>query len=51
MSFKEGVDYFVGSTAIEMMMNFTDSSDEDRAAARRYMIKHGATDLLEMVGL
>jgi len=51
MSFREGVDYFIGSTAMEAMMNFTDPSDEDKAAARRCMIRHNAEDLLEMMGL
>ena len=51
MSFKPGVDYFVASNAIEGLFNLTDSTDEDRELARRYMIKRGAEDLLSMLGL
>ena len=51
MKFKEGVDYFAGSAFAETVMNLTDSTPEDKEAARRYMIKHGAQDLLEMMGL
>ena len=40
MKFKEGVDYFAGSSFAETLMNLTDSTPEDKEAARRYMIKH-----------
>lgn len=51
MSFKEGVDYFNGSLAAELMMRVVEPTEDDMAAARRYMIRHNAEDLLEMMGL
>ena len=51
MSFKVGVDYFVGSIATNNILELSPLSQEDLDAARRYMIRHGAEDLLEMMGL
>jgi hypothetical protein len=51
MSFKEGLDYFSGSAAILDSWNIPEVTDEQRNLARRYMIKHNAEDLLEVVGL
>ena len=51
MSFREGIDYFAGSAAMQAMMYLVEPSDDDKAAARRYMIRHNAEDLLEMMGL
>ena len=51
MTFKPGVDYFLGSAFAETIMNLTDSTPEDKESAQRYMIKHNAEDLLEMLGL
>jgi hypothetical protein len=51
LSYKEGVDYFGGSAALLDTWNIPEITDEQKQLARKYMIKHDAEDLLEVVGL
>ena len=50
MSFKEGKDYFTGAGN---MVNFyeVDNTDEEKFFAKKYLVKRGAHDICEMLGL
>jgi len=51
LSFKLGKDTFIGSTAMNEILQLKVLTQEELDAARKYMIKHNAEDLLEVVGL
>jgi len=50
MSFKEGKDYFTGAGN---MVNFyeVDNTDEEKFFAKKYLLKHKAYDICEILGL
>jgi len=50
MSFKEGLDYFNGQVGALNMYDTTNTNDE-KFFAKKYLVKHNASDLCEILGL
>jgi len=50
MSFKEGLDYFNGQVG---MLNMYDvaNTDDEKFFAKKYLVKHNAHDICEILGL
>jgi hypothetical protein len=50
MSFKEGIDYFNGQVGTLNMFEVT-NTDEEKFFAKKYLVKRGACDVCEILGL
>jgi len=50
MTFKEGLDYFNGQVGTLNMYDTT-NTDEEKFFAKKYLVKRGAHDICEILGL